>query len=445
MSESSQIGTLIQMLSRHDRKLKNSFSLIPSENLLSPVARLAFLSDAYSRYFFDEKEVFGRWSFQGGSLAGEIQKEMLFPLLRKISKAEYVDVRAVSGLTGMTLALAALGGGAGATVFSMPVEMGGHPDTQYVAGKLGMKVTFLPGADWSAIDLDRLAAMVRREQPKLIYVDHATSLFPIDLKAMIETVRQASPGKVHIHVDSSHVNGLIWGGCYPNPLDCGADSYGGSTHKTFPGPHKAVLFTNDAEIFDRITMTAVNMISHHHLSEVIALAITLLEFVEEGGAAYATQTLSNARAFAEALHSLGFAVQAKDKGFTGNHQVWVDPSPFGDAYVCATSLFDVGFVVNPYNPLPSLAGPGIRMGVNEATRLGLKKDDMRFFAQCFRELLIEGRDAAELGRAVAERRARCRPAYCYGPSVFCESLRRLCAPFCADEGNLQPLVDFLYR
>src|SRR5436853_1776389 len=101
------MNRLFELLSMHECKLKRSFSFIPSENMISPLSRLAYLSDSYSRYFFGEKEVFGQWSFQGGSIIGEIQTEILMPLFRKLARAEYIDVRSISGLTGMTLALAA--------------------------------------------------------------------------------------------------------------------------------------------------------------------------------------------------------------------------------------------------------------------------------------------------------------------------------------------------
>jgi glycine hydroxymethyltransferase len=149
---SPSIYDLFSVLAEHERKFNSSFSLIPSENALSPLARTAFLSDAFSRYFFDEHESFGRWSFQGGSIAGQIQTDIVVPLLKDLGKAEFVNVHAVSGLTGMTLALAAFGGPPGSSVVSVPPEYGGHPDTSYVADKLGYRVEKLPFSDWRAVD-----------------------------------------------------------------------------------------------------------------------------------------------------------------------------------------------------------------------------------------------------------------------------------------------------
>jgi glycine/serine hydroxymethyltransferase len=408
----SEVARLFDILRDHERKLGRSFSLIPSENQLSPLARLAFTSDAFSRNFFNEKEVFGRWSFQGGSIAGRIQTEILVPLSRQLGGAAHVNVHPVSGLSGMTLVLAAFGR-PGATVLSVPVANGGHPDTAYVARKLGMTWSPIPFADWATIDEERLAERVRDDRPCLIYIDHATHLFPLDLTRAIGVIRGAAVEPVHVHVDTSHVNGLIWGGVLPNPLACGADTYGGSTHKTFPGPHKAVLFTNDAKLDEQLILTAVNMISHHHTASVISLAIAMLEFEHCDGRAYARQIVANARAFARALEEHGFAVQGRGGVHTANHQVWLAAPPGRTAHEAGAAVFDAGIIVNPYDPLPSLGGVGIRTGVAEATKLGMVEADMRALATLLARVWIAQEPPAQVARDVESLRARFRPSYCY--------------------------------
>src|SRR4051794_4501214 len=119
------VADLFRQLAEHDLYARRSFSLVPSENILSPVAKLAYQSDAIGRYFFNEYEVFGRWSFQGGSIAGEIQRSILLPRLREMGQARHVNVHAISGLTGMLIAQAAFGGEPGSTIFSVPPRMGG--------------------------------------------------------------------------------------------------------------------------------------------------------------------------------------------------------------------------------------------------------------------------------------------------------------------------------
>jgi glycine hydroxymethyltransferase len=421
----SQVDRLFDILIEHEEKFNRSISLIPSENAISPAARIAFLSDAFARYFFDERKVFGRWSFEGGSIAGRIQTEIVTPLLCKIGNAEYVSVHAISGLTAMTTALAAFGGDAGNHIISVDPSNGGHADTGYVAQKLGYVVHSVPFAGWAAVDFDALAELVSQVSPSLIYIDHATALVPIDIQQLVSTVRAASgSNRVHIHVDTSHVNGLVWGGQLRNPLVCGADSYGGSTHKTFPGPHKAVIFTNDGEIAEKLTLTAINMISHHHLSSVIALGIALIEFTECGGERYAAQVLANARTFARALAKHGIAVEGTAPWYTATHQVWVTAAADVDPYKLASQLFQAGIVVNPYNPLPTSRAAGIRMGVNEPTRLGAQEAEMDELATAFADV-TEGEPIEAVGERVAGLRSRLSPQFCLDDQQVSALLRRL--------------------
>ena len=436
----SQIDRLFDILVEHEDKFNRSFSFIPSENILSPLARLAFLSDGFSRYFFDEKEVFGRWSFEGGSLVGRVQQEILVPLFRRIGKAKHVNLHPISGLSGMTLALAAFGGGAGSKVVSVPTSHGGHPDTRYVSEKLGYWVLDLPFADWVHVDLAALGRLIAEERPALVYLDHATALFPMDLAAVIGAIRAAARDPLHVHVDSSHVNGLIWGGQLPNPLECGADTYGGSTHKTFPGPHKAVLFANDDAVAERLILTAVNMISHHHTASVVALAIALVEFAECGGETYAAGIRSNAKSFAQSLHARGLRVQGEAWGFTDNHQIWIETPAGLDTYAAASHLFQAGLVVNPYNPLPSLGGPGLRLGVNEPTRLGLGAEELDTLADLFARLLLAKRPVSEVAPRVAELRRRHRPEFCFQDEAFEAKLVELTSAFEDDRRRLRPGV-----
>jgi len=414
----SYLNKTFSILAEHELRYRSCFNLVPSENIISPMSRQAFLSDSFNRYFFDEKDVFEVWTFQGGSIVGRIQKEVLFEILRKVGRAKYVDVRSISGLTGMTLALAAFGGEPGQVVYSVPPSLGGHPDTGYVGKKFGYVMKELPFANCFDLDLERLHSMIRTSSPSMVYLDHATSLFPLDLDNAIKVIRDATRERVHVHVDSSHVNGLIWGEVFGNPLDAGADSYGGSTHKTFPGPHKAVLFTNSSDLSEKLTLTAVNMISHHHMSDVVALTISLIEFVECGGRDYVKQTCKNAKAFATALHSRDFDVQGAERGFTANHQVWIDSSNLGDAYIISSRLFEAGFTVNAFNPIPTIGKPGIRMGLNEVTKLGLKEDSMETMAELFKRLLLDGESAEKIKDKVAGMRHGLTPQYCFSQLEF---------------------------
>jgi glycine hydroxymethyltransferase len=126
--------------------------------------------------------------------------------------------------------------------------------------------------------------------------------------------------------------------------------------------------------------------------------------------------VANALTFAESLHGLGFAVQAADRGFTSTHQAWFDAR--GDTYGVADALFRANVVVNPFDPLPSLGGPGIRTGLNELTRYGGTEDTVTELARLMARVVVDGEPPERVGEDVAELRAGLAPAYCFDADAF---------------------------
>jgi glycine hydroxymethyltransferase len=216
-------------------------------------------------------------------------------------------------------------------------------------------------------------------------------LFPLDLPGLREVV---GPGAV-IHYDASHTLGLIAGGAWQNPLAQGADSLGGSTHKTYPGPHKGLLATNDSGIAARLDEHASHFVSHHHPADVLALAVAAAE-MDERGPAYAAATVANARRLGTALAERGFTVCGEKNGFTDCHQLWIDIAPLMDAEEASRRLFEAGIVVNAI-PLPHItADAGLRLGVQEVSWAGMGAPDIDEVAEIFTAVLREGQDPAAL-------------------------------------------------
>lgn len=409
----ASIQHVLGMLAGGERRARRSFSFTPPENVLSPLARTPFVMDLQGRYFFDHMTKFGSWSFYGALEAGTVEQDVLLPMLREATGAEFVDVRPLSGLHCMTVAMAALCR-QGDTVLTVPVEAGGHICTTPLATRLGMNVVPLPMLDSYGVDLEATAAILSERLPAAIYIDQSTQLFPIDPLPLREVVDACSP-RTLIHYDASHLNGLILTGAMFNPLARGAHSLGGSTHKTLPGPHKGYLATSDPRLVSGFDETASTFVSHHHPADVVSLAITLIELRECGGAEYGRRVKDNARLFARELHGRGVAVAAADRGFTDCHQVWLSAAPAADAAEVAERFFASGIVVNKLDGLPGLSGDAFRFSLAEFTRLGAGDAEVEELVEAI-VATIEG--SAAPGR-IAERmrglrRQLDRPRYCYG-------------------------------
>lgn len=427
ISNEVDIHTLIAALYRCESNARANINLTPSENVLSPLAKLPFLLDVYSRYFLDDMRLFGKWYFPNGERFSEIETDILVPLLTEMSGAQYVNVRPISGINCMTVALAALTH-PGDTIFIIPREYGGHASTAVVAKRLGLDTKCIPFSNTYDVDYERFASLLAKGRTSLIYIDQATLLFPIDPKPIRQLVDTVSPD-TRIHYDSSHLNGLIINRSIFNPLLRGAHCYGGSTHKTLPGPHKGFLATNDPSIAHSIQEKADHFVSHHHPASVISLAITLLEMKYCNGYRYGECVMQYAKVFAEELVRNDFYVAAQARGYTGCHQVWSYPIPCTDIDVLTQLLTEIGIIINRFDRLPGIDRPAYRLSVAEFTRLGANIDDIKILVSIMSSAMHDLSNIADLKERVTYLRKKlCRPSFCFGIDMIEENVQYQNAP-----------------
>ncbi|MBO1418724.1 DegT/DnrJ/EryC1/StrS family aminotransferase [Streptomyces sp. FH025] len=353
-----------------------------SETRLSPLARLPLSTDFYNRYFLGEDG-----GFRGGLRVRHIETELATDSLRRLTGARHVNTRPISGMSAMTLVIAALGGAPGDTVISIGAESGGHYATREIVQRLGYRPVTV-GFRAGRVDQEGLDHALGHGGVGLVYLDLQHSLDLLDVAAVVEVVRRHGPG-IRVHVDCSHTLGLVLGGAVPHPLVAGADSMGGSTHKTFPGPHKGVVFTDDDEIDARLRDAQWRLISSHHYAETLALGLAAAEF-EVFGAAYASAVLDNARLLAEALDRRGFEVVRSDGTATRTHQVWLRAGDADRTGRLAARLDARGIRVQDLRRLPGVPGPVIRLGTNEVTFEGAGAQSMELLAEAFTYALRTG-------------------------------------------------------
>ncbi len=114
---------------------------------------------------------------------------------------------------------------------------------------------------------------------------------------------------------------------------------------------------------------------------------------------YQSQVQKNARAFARALKSAGIDVEGDQAdGFTETHQVVIRISKHGKGDELARRLEENNIITN-YQALPDdetfLEASGIRMGVQEMTRFGMKEDDFNVLAEYVANVVIKNADVKE--------------------------------------------------
>jgi glycine hydroxymethyltransferase len=129
------------------------------------------------------------------------------------------------------------------------------------------------------------------------------------------------------------------------------------------------------------------------------LLVTAIE-MEEFGAAYAAQIVANAKHFAGALQKAGFDVACPDLGFTESHQVAVNVRAYGGGGKASEVLTKNAIIVNrnllPHDPPKQVNNPsGLRLGVQEMTRWGMKAPEMEEIARLMKACVIDGRSVKE--------------------------------------------------
>ncbi|MEX5709122.1 hypothetical protein AB1484_12625 [Parafrankia sp. FMc6] len=397
------VAEVLSLVTRYHQTSARRLHLVPSENAMSLAARLPFLTDVIHRYCFASDGE--NWAWPGNNDLAAIERAAAEGL-RALFGAQHVNLKPISGLNSMAVAVSALAD-QGGTVFSIGEADGGHGSTRFLSQRLGLATVALPyDRRRYEVDTDQLATLAAATSgPKLVYLDQFMCLFPHDLPAL----RAAVGPDTLIHYDGSHVMGLIAGGQFQDPLAEGADCLGGSTHKSFPGPHKGVVLTNSHDLAKRIDEHASHWVSHHHVADVAALAITVADLRESGGE-YAARTVRNAQHLGCALAERGFAVCAAERGFTRSHQLWIDIAPLMDPFDASQALLAAGIVVNAIDVPYLTSGTGLRLGVQEVTRLGMDTDAMDQLAHLFARLLVDRDEPSRVAAAVNNLREHHTPA-----------------------------------
>jgi len=126
--------------------------------------------------------------------------------------------------------------------------------------------------------------------------------------------------------------------------------------------------------------------------------------------------VKNAKRLAEDLYNLGFDVLGKDYGFTESHQVLFRVGKEKGRE--AAELLEEGGIIANMNMVPGDEHPlrpsGIRLGVQELTRLGMKEDEMEEVAKFFKRLLIDKEEATKVRKDVIEFKRNYREIhYCF--------------------------------
>jgi glycine hydroxymethyltransferase len=395
--------------------------MIASENIISPMVRKATNSDLHGRY---AEGLPGKRYYQGCDDFDDIES-LGIKLAKQVFNANFVNIQSTSGTVSNIAALKALTK-PGDKISAVSTADGGHISHARM-GAVGLRGLDLHTYPWDEArmepDVDAACAMIRDLEPKLALVGQSVFLFPTPLREMADAAHEVG---AKVMYDGAHVLGLIAGGQFQDPLREGADVMTGSSHKTFPGPQGGFMISDsDDEKFQRTLNSAIfpGTNSSYHLHHVAGKVVALAEFAEYG-ADYASNIITNAKAFGEAMAAEGFDVLAEERGFTASHQILTrhGGQDSGAGAKAAQLLEDAGIITN-MNMLPgdtkALTPSGLRLGVQELTRVGMGVDEMDVVASLYARVLLKGEDPSSVKQDVQALKAEHQTVhYCFdqGPA-----------------------------
>jgi len=440
---------LEKAIENHEWRQQRCINLIPSEMTQSPLVRLLQVTDPLGRYA-EHKELVAAFEqevfyYQGTDFIAWVEDRVAAEMAAFLD-CPLVEARLISGQT------------ANATVFSGLVDWkngvnrrreperirlvmnnrlgtGGHLSSQAM-GMLRDYVAKDPVTERFAVvnfpvyednpyrmDVEETVKLVDELEPELIILGKSMVLHPEPVAEIKRAVGNLRVPPIVMY-DMAHVLGLV-GSHFQHPFEEGADIVTGSTHKTYFGTQRGIIgsvFEENTPRFDlwkAISRRSFpGMVSNHHLGTLLGLLMASIEmnaFKDE----YQPQVIANAKAFARALKHEGLAVEGDPAvDFTETHQVIVN---VGHAKACQTARdLEANNIIVNYQALPQdegfTASSGLRMGVAEMTRFGMKETDFERFAALLADAVLKNRNVSS---EVARFRENFRTMdYCFSGESF---------------------------
>jgi glycine hydroxymethyltransferase len=403
---------ILKLIKDHHNWFNNSIPLIASENIPSPAVREAVVSDFGNRYAEGWP---GERVYAGCTYIDKVEN-ICNELARKVFRSEFADCRATSGVVA-NLAIYSAFSNPGDHMIASSIPSGGHishgkKEHSGTAGLVhGLLIEHFPfSKEYMTIDVDltkkKIEMMAQEGKvPKIAMFGGSLFLFPHPVKELSDFLRNYN---IYINYDGAHVAGLIAGNQFQDPLREGADSMTMSSHKTLWGPQGGIIVS--LEKYGESIKKAIfpGNTSSHHLHHVAGKAIALAEIMEFGEQ-YAKQVIKNAKMLAYSLANFGFNVLGEKRGYTESHQLAVDVSKYGDGGNIEKNLEKCNIILNR-QLLPGdikegknyLHPSGIRIGVPEVTRLGMKENEMYEIAAFIKKIVIDKQDNGKVLQDVIE-------------------------------------------
>lgn len=368
-----------KLIAAEKARQKKVVNLIASENYVSADVLKVLGSESVNKY---AEGYAGARYYGGNEVVDQIEnlcKERALKLFGLDAKKWAVNVQSLSGSpanVAVYTALVPMGG----KLMGMSLDHGGHLTHGHkasVTGKWWKQIPYGVDKKTELLDYDELLKIAMVEKPELVVAGFTAYSRIIDWHKM----RMIADGAgALLHVDMSHVAGLVAGGVYPSPFEY-ADTVMTTTHKTLRGPRSALIFSriDDRKLNEKIDKAVFpGMQGGPHMNQIAAVAVVLIEASKADFKKYAKQVVKNAKVLSDELTKLGWRIVS---GGTDTHLLLVDTQANGVSGKTASDLLEKqGIIVNkntiPFDTHTPVDPSGIRLGTAAETTRGKKEKDM---------------------------------------------------------------------
>ncbi len=371
---------------------RHKIELIASENVVSPAVLEAMGSVLTNKY----AEGYPGHRYYGGCEYVDKVEELARNRACELFGAEHANVQPHCGANANLAVFFALVK-PGDTVMGMNLSQGGHlshGSPVNISGKYFHIVPYGVDAETERIDYDKMEAIAKECQPKMII--GGASAYPriIDFERMAYIAHEVG---AYLMIDMAHIAGLIAAGLHPSPVPY-ADVVTTTTHKTLRGPRGGMILCPEkyAKAIDKAVFPGTQGGPLMHI--IAAKAVAFGEALKPEFKEYQGQIIKNAKAMADELVNQGLRLVS---GGTDNHLCLVDTRSKGlTGKEAEKMLDDVGITCNkntiPNDPASPFVTSGIRLGSPAATTRGFKEADFTEVAKIIGLVLSNpGNEAAK--------------------------------------------------
>jgi len=265
-------------------------------------------------------------------------------------------------------------------IMGLSLDQGGHLTHGHKAsltGKWWQQVPYTLDQETEILDHTMIRAIAMAEKPAMIVTGYTAYSRIIDWDAFRAIADEAG---ALLHVDASHIAGLIAGGVYPSPFPY-ADTVVMTTHKTLRGPRGALIFSrkDDRKLHEKIDKAVFpGLQGGPHMNTIAGIAVALYEAAQPAFKTYAAQVVDNAQTLAQALQDKGWRIVSAG---TDTHLFLMDTWLNGISGKAASdTLEQQGIIVNkntiPFDTRTPMDPSGIRIGTAAETTRGKTTEDM---------------------------------------------------------------------